>query len=55
MLVVFLGRTAKNIDVVNVGKAEIQVFKDIDHDMLEVLGSVSYSKAQREIQKGRKR
>ena len=32
VLVVFLGETAKDKDVVNVGKAEIQVFKDIVHE-----------------------
>ena len=41
VLVVFLGGTAKDRDVVNIGKAEIQVFKDIVHETLEGLGSVS--------------
>ena len=35
------GEMAKDKDVVNVGKAEIQVFKDIVHETLEGLGSVS--------------
>jgi hypothetical protein len=41
VVVVFLGGTAKGKNVVNGGKAEIQVFKDIVYEMLEVLGSVS--------------
>ena len=40
VLVVFLGGTAKDKDVVSVGKAEIQVFKDIVHEMLESWGGV---------------
>ena len=41
VLVVFLEGTAKDNDVVDVGKAEIQVFKDIVHETLEGLCSVS--------------
>jgi len=41
VLVVFLGRTANDKDVVNVGKAEIQVSKEIVHETLEALGMVS--------------
>ena len=44
VLVVFLGRTANDKDVVNVGKAEIQVSKEIVHETLEALGMVSYAK-----------
>ena len=37
----FLGRTAKDKDIVNVSKTEIQVFEDLVHETLESLGSVT--------------
>ena len=37
----FLGGTAKDKDVVKVGKTEIQVFEDLIHETLEGLGGVS--------------
>jgi hypothetical protein len=51
VLVVFRGGTAKDKDVFNVGNVEIQVLKDIVHETLDGLGSVSYAKRQWEIQK----
>ena len=36
-----LGGTAKDKDIVNVGKTEIQVFEDLVHETLEGLGSVT--------------
>ena len=41
VLVVFLGRTAKDKDVVNVRETEIQVFEDLIHETLEGLGDVT--------------
>ena len=40
-MVVFLGGTAKDKDVVKVGETEIQVFEDLIHETLEGLGGVS--------------
>jgi len=44
MLVMFLGRTSEDKDVVIVSKTEIQVFENLVHKNLEGLGSVSRSK-----------
>ena len=41
VLAVFLGRTAKDKDVVYVCKTEIQVFEDLIHETLEGLGGVT--------------
>ena len=39
-----LGGTAKDKDIVNVRKTEIQVFEDLFNETLEVLGSVTWAK-----------
>jgi hypothetical protein len=41
VLVVFLGGTPKDKDVVKVGETEIQVFEDVIHETMEGLGCVS--------------
>jgi len=41
VLVVLLEGTAKDKDIVNVSKTEIQVFEDLVHEMLEGLGSIT--------------
>jgi len=41
VLVVLLGGTAKDKDIVNVRKTEIQVFEDLVHETLESLGNVT--------------
>jgi DNA repair protein RadC len=41
LLVVFLRGTAKDNDVVYIGKAELQAFKDLIHETLERLGGAS--------------
>ena len=41
VLVVFLGRTAKDKVVVYVRETEIQVFEDLIHETLEGLGGVT--------------
>jgi len=42
---VFLGRTAKEKDVVYVCKTEIQAFEDLMHETLEILGGVTKGNA----------
>jgi len=41
VLIMFLGRTAKDKNVVYICKTEIQVFEDLIHEKLEVLGGVT--------------
>jgi len=41
VLVVFLGRMAKDKDVIYVCKTEIQVFEDLVHKTLKGLGGVT--------------
>jgi len=41
VLVMFLGRMAKDKDVICVCKTEIQVFEDFIHETLEGLGGVT--------------
>jgi hypothetical protein len=40
-LVVLFRGTAKDKDIVSIGKTEIQVFKDTVHEMLKGLGGIS--------------
>jgi hypothetical protein len=44
VLLVFLGGTAEDKDVVKVAKTEIQVFQDVVHEALESLSGVSQAK-----------
>ena len=44
MLVVFLGGTSKDKDVIYIGETEIQVFQDHVHGTVEGLGGVSQAK-----------
>jgi hypothetical protein len=41
VLVVFMGETAKDKDVVKVGEREVQVFEDLIHETLVGLSGVS--------------
>jgi hypothetical protein len=44
VLLVFLGRSAEDEDVVEIGETEIQVFPDVGHETLESLSGVSQPK-----------
>jgi hypothetical protein len=55
-LVVFLGGTAEDKDVVYIGETEIQFFEDLIHETLEGLGGVSQAKGlKRDFEKAKRR